>query len=115
MGRWGQTVGLNNSSGAASGVTATWDSANTWHTGSGTSTPDHKLMQGYLDATGQANLNGPPYHFFWNENKPEAFVMGLSLGLTAQARRATAWLYTPTVTRLKDGLASIWLHARRRK
>src|SRR5687768_2414841 len=57
MARWGQTVGLNDSSGAASGATTTWDSANTWRNGAGTASPNAKLMHGYLDATGEANVN----------------------------------------------------------
>ena len=84
LGRWGQTVSVNDSSGAATGVTTTWDSNNTWNTGAGTSTPDHKLMNGYLDATGQANWETVPYQFFWNENKPEAYLTGLSGWLSAQ-------------------------------
>lgn len=84
LGRWGQTVAVNDSSGAATSVTTTWDSNNTWNDGAGSGTPDHKLMHGYLDATGQVNVNGPPYQFFWNENKPEAYVTGLSSWLSAQ-------------------------------
>jgi len=90
LGRWGQTIGLNDSSGASSGVTVTWDSNNTWTTGSGTGTPDAKLMSGYLDATGTGSPNneygtGPgAYHFWWNENKPEAYVTGISTWLATQ-------------------------------
>src|SRR3954471_11874639 len=47
MGRWGQTVAINDSTGAASGATSTWDSNNTWHSGAGTATADAKLMNGY--------------------------------------------------------------------
>jgi len=78
MGRWGQSVGLNDSGGGASGVTTTWDSANTWNDGAGTASPNAKLMHGYLDATGQANWETVPYQFFWNENKPEAYLANLS-------------------------------------
>jgi hypothetical protein len=84
LGRWGQTVALMDSAGAATGVTTTWDSNNTWNTGAGSGTPDNKLMHGYLDATGQANINGSPYQFWWNENKPEAYFTGLGAWLTAQ-------------------------------
>jgi hypothetical protein len=85
MGRWGQTVGLNDSSGASSGATTTWDSANTWNEGAGTASPNAKLMHGYLDATGQTNVNtSPGYQFFWNENKPEVYVAGLGAWLLAQ-------------------------------
>ncbi|HEX2971077.1 MAG TPA: PEP-CTERM sorting domain-containing protein [Tepidisphaeraceae bacterium] len=84
LGRWGQSVALKASSGAASGVSATWDSANTWNTGANTGTPNGKLMNGYIDATGQANNNSTPYQFWWNENKPEVYVKGLGQWLAAQ-------------------------------
>ena len=84
LGRWGVTVPVVSSIGAASGITASWDSNNTWNTGSGTSTPDHKLMHGYLDATGQANWETVPYQFFWNENKPQVYLTGISAWLAGQ-------------------------------
>jgi hypothetical protein len=84
LGRWGATVGLQGGDGAATGVTITWDSNNTWNIGAGTSTPNRKLMNGYLDATGQPNINDAPYQFWWNENKPEAYVTGLSAWLASQ-------------------------------
>src|SRR5205814_732852 len=96
MGRWGQTVGLNDSSGAASGATSTWDSNNTWHIGAGTATPDAKLMNGYLDATGAPNNNtSPGYAFFDNANKPEVYLTGLSTWLASQgAARYKVVVYT---------------------
>jgi len=85
MGRWGQTVAVNDSAGAATGATSTWDSANTWNDGAGVGSPNAKLMNGYLDATGQANVNtSPGYQFFWNENKPEVYITGLAGWLAAQ-------------------------------
>jgi hypothetical protein len=84
LGRWGQTVSLIDNSGAGSGVTVTWDSNNTWRTGSGTGTPDNKLMHGYLDSTGQANWETMPYQFFWNENKPEVYINNVSSWLAGQ-------------------------------
>ena len=42
-------------------------------------------MHGYLDATGQANWETVPYQFFWNENKPEVYVTGLSGWLAGQS------------------------------
>ena len=78
LGRWGQTTGLVDSSGASTGVTATWDSNNTWNNGADTSNPNGKLMYGYLDATSAGAGNNEystaagAYHFWWNENKPEA-------------------------------------------
>jgi len=90
FGRWGQTVGANDSSGASSGVTVTWDSNNTWQDGGSTGNPDGKLMYGYLDATGSGGgddeygTNSGAYHFFSNINKPEAWVTGISNWLAAQ-------------------------------
>ena len=47
--------------------------------GSGTATPNAKLMQGYLDATGAPNNNtSPGYPFFDNVNKPETYIRNLS-------------------------------------
>jgi len=113
MGRWGQTVGINDSTGAATGATTTWDSNNTWHLGSGTASPDAKLMQGYIDATGEPNNNTSPYQFFNNANKPEVYIKGLVGWLAAQGaatydvvvytdgdategRRAEYWLQSAT-------------------
>ena len=85
MGRWGQTVAINDSTGAATGATSTWDSANTWNDGAGVGSPNAKLMNGYLDATGQANNNtSPGYPFFDNANKPETYITNLSSWLAAQ-------------------------------
>lgn len=91
LGRWGQTTSLMDSSGASSGVTVTWDSNNTWNNGADTSNPDGKLMYGYLDATGSGAGNNEystaagAYHFWWNENKPEAYVTGISTWLATQS------------------------------
>jgi hypothetical protein len=97
MGRWGQTVPLNDNTGAAAaGVTSTWDSNNTWHTGSGTATPNAKLMQGYIDSLGLPNRDNP-FQFFGNftpvtdppttaatnDNRPIVWVSGLSSWLAA--------------------------------
>ena len=98
---------MNDSTGAASGVTVTWDSNNTWNTGAGNSTADRKLMHGYLDATGQANWETVPYQFYWNENKPEAYVHGLGAWLAAQGSRATRWSYTLTATPILAASANI--------
>jgi len=84
MGRWGQTVAVNDSTGAATTATTTWDSSNTWNDGAGAGSPNAKLMNGYLDATGQTNDNTIPYQFFNNANKPEVYVTGLAAWLTSQ-------------------------------
>jgi hypothetical protein len=78
LGRWGGGVDLVDSTGTSVGVKAWWDSNNTWNTGIGLNTPDEKLMYGYLDATGQIDYNQGTYQFWWNENKPEVYVEGLS-------------------------------------
>ncbi len=84
LGRWGQSVGLMDHLGSASGVTASWDANNTWNSGAGAETADHKLMHGYLDSTGQANwVPENPYQFWWNENKPNVYLDGLSAWLAA--------------------------------
>jgi hypothetical protein len=82
---WGGQL-YRDSNGTPSGVTVTWDSNNTWRNDAGSGTPDNKLMHGYLDATGQTNVNGSPYQFWWNENKPEAYVTGLGAWLAAQGK-----------------------------
>jgi len=85
LGRWGQAAAVNASDGAASGIAVTWDSNNTWGLGVGTGTPDNKLMNGYLDATGAANLDtAVPYNFWDNANKPEVCVRGIGAWLAAQ-------------------------------
>jgi len=83
LGRWGNPTSLNDGLGALTSVFVTWDSANTWNTGVGTSTPDNKLMAGYIDATGQPNIPGSPYSGWNNANKPDAFVTGLGSWLTS--------------------------------
>lgn len=85
LGRWGQGVSLNNHLGVATSVSATWDSANTWNAGTGASTPNNKLMHGYLDSTFQQNwVPENPYQFWWNENKPDVYLTGLSSWLAGE-------------------------------
>ncbi|MEX2307500.1 MAG: hypothetical protein WD738_07910 [Pirellulales bacterium] len=112
LGRWGEAIGgLHDSTGAAIGVTATWDSNNTWNNGAGSSTPDHKLMHGYLDATGQANWETVPYQFYWNENKPEVFVKGLSAWLSTKgAPRYNVVVYTDG-DQTEGRISEYWLQA----
>jgi hypothetical protein len=90
MGRWGGTVPVNDNTGAAAaGVTITWDSNNTWTTGSDISTPNGKLMNGYIDALGLPN-NNSPFNFFGtsnanaNDNRPIVYVKGLSTWLASK-------------------------------
>lgn len=82
LGRWGNPTSLNDGLGTLTGVSVAWDSANTWNTGIGTSTPNDKLMVGYLDATGQPNNPASPYSGWDNANKPDAYVTGLGAWLT---------------------------------
>jgi hypothetical protein len=83
LGRWGDLTPLNDDSGAASSVNVAWDANNTWQNGASTNTSDGKLMYGYLDATGGANVDGPPYNGNDNVNKPDAMVTGLSSWLSS--------------------------------
>jgi hypothetical protein len=89
FGRWGQTVGTNSDTGAATGVTATWDSNNVWISGSGTATPDNKLMHGYIDSLGLPNQDSP-FQFFGNvgnpatnDNRPIVWVANLNQWLAS--------------------------------
>jgi hypothetical protein len=112
LGRWGQSVAVTDSVGAATGVTVTWDSNNTWRTGSGTANPQNKLMHGYLDATGQTNVDGPPYQFFWNENKPEVYVTGLSAWLAGHPGIAQYHVVVYTDGDTTEGrIGEYWLQA----
>jgi hypothetical protein len=51
-GTGGTLNGLLNQSGVATSALATWHADGTWGSGTGTSDGNHKLMNGYLDATG---------------------------------------------------------------
>jgi len=106
LGRWGGNT-LNNSSGTASGVNITWDSANTWGIGGNTSTPNGRLMEGYLDATGQPNNVGPPYSGWDNANKPDVYVTVLARGWLGRAPSATVWSSTPTAMPPRGASANI--------
>src|SRR5687768_2825209 len=83
LGRWSGLIPLIDSTGVASGVTAAWDSNNTWRNGAGVTNPEAKLMHGYLDATGAANVApATPYNFFPGvTNDPQVYVNGLSAWL----------------------------------
>jgi hypothetical protein len=113
LGRWGGGVGVKDSTGNASGVTVTWDSNNTWGIGIGTATPNNKLMNGYIDATGQPNRDSDvPYQFWWNENKPEVCAIGLSAWLAAQG--ATSYkviVYTDGDTWDQGRKSEYWLQS----
>ena len=85
LGRWSGLIPLIDSTGAASGVSAAWDSNNTWRNGAGVAAPDAKLMHGYLDSTGAANVAPTtPYNFFPGvTNDPQVYVSGLSAWLAS--------------------------------
>jgi hypothetical protein len=51
-GTGGTLTGLNNQNGVATTAAATWHADGTWGSGTGTTTGDRKLYNGYLDATG---------------------------------------------------------------
>lgn len=86
LGRWGSGINLKDSSGAASGVVINWDAVGVWNDGASTATPDGKLMNGYLDNNGNLNVTPLPNGFDGgnNNNKPWAYVTGLSAWLAAQ-------------------------------
>lgn len=112
LGRWGAGTTVNDSTGAASGVAITWDSNNTWSIGIGTATPNDKLMNGYLDATGQANLDSDvPYQFWWNENKPEACARGIGAWLAAQGATSYDVVVYMDGDETSGRVAEYWLQA----
>lgn len=88
LGRWGDSIILNDSTGAASGVTIAWDATGTYSQ-SGTVAdqldPNANLMNSYVDSNGSANtdFNLSLYSNSGN-NKPLVYVSGLSAWLTAQ-------------------------------
>jgi hypothetical protein len=85
LGRWSGLIPLVGSDGVATGVTAAWDSNNVWRNGAGVAAPDAKLMQGYLDSTGAANVApATPYNFFPGvNNDPQVYVNGVSAWLAS--------------------------------
>lgn len=85
LGRWGQAVNLKDATGNPTGVTATWDSPNTWRTNTGTSTPDRKLMYGYVDSNNSQNDDTSVPYNFWatRANQPQVYATNLSAWLTA--------------------------------
>lgn len=115
FGRWGATVTANDSVGSASGVTFTWDANNVWYSGAGVSTPNHKLMHGYLDSTRQQNWDvanpGTLGSFWWNENKPEVFVKNLSAWMsTAGVTNYTVVIYMDSDSTDSD-ISEYWLQS----
>jgi len=101
LGRWGDTVTLNDSSGGSSGISIAWDATGTWSqqgnpTGLTTQgTPDANLMDAYDDSNGNnpngsnnttnapAVLNTSLYSNSGN-NKPLIYVSGISAWLATQ-------------------------------
>ena len=53
-GKSGTLMGLLNSGGVNSGAGVVWSSPNTWSSGTDTSTPNGKLLNGYIDSSGSA-------------------------------------------------------------
>jgi hypothetical protein len=91
LGRWGGLTNLNDETGAASGVNFAWDANNVWNDGAGTADANAKLMHGYLDSNGAANVAPvTPYNFFPTAaNDPHVYVNGLAAWLAA--RGATSY------------------------
>jgi hypothetical protein len=90
LGRWSGLIAVNDNTGAASGVQLAWDSNNVYRTGAGDTDPDRKLMHGYLDSTGAANVApATPYNFFPTAaNDPQVYVTGLAAWLAARGAPA---------------------------
>lgn len=87
--RYGQTVGLADSIGNASGVTISWDSPDTATNDVLPVTPNDKLMYSYLDALGLPNGTDNPYTFFGqpdgsHDNRPNVYAVGLNAWMAAR-------------------------------
>lgn len=109
LGRWGNPTSLNDSFGVLSGAYVTWDSANTWNSGVGTSTSNNKLMAGYIDATGQPNIPGSPYSGWNNANKPDAYVTGLGAWLANQGASSYSVLIYTDGDASEGRISEYWL------
>jgi hypothetical protein len=94
-GALGTNVSLADSAGAASGVTISWASPNTWSQGGidvAQGSPDASFMNAYLDNNGNANVAfTSPYNMFSttvpannNRNWPMVYLTGLQAWMTAQ-------------------------------
>lgn len=96
LGRWGNGTAVNDSTGAASGVAVSWDSPNTWVIGLSVTTPNAKMMNGYIDAPGTANDDATtPYNLWARANQPQVFVKGLDTWMaTVGAVSYTVVVYT---------------------
>ena len=109
LGRWGNPTSLNDGFGVMSGVSVAWDSANTWNSGVGTSTPNNKLMTGYIDATGQPNIPGSPYSGWNNANKPDAYVTGLGAWLASSGASSYSVLIYTDGDATEGRIGEYWL------
>ena len=109
LGRWGNPTSLNDGFGAMTSVFVTWDSANTWNSGVGISTPNNKLMAGYIDATGQPNIPGSPYSGWNNANKPDAYVTGLGSWLANQGASSYSVLIYTDGDATEGRIGEYWL------
>ncbi|MBP7935509.1 MAG: DUF2341 domain-containing protein [Phycisphaerae bacterium] len=135
LGRWGSNITLSKFSNKVTftGVTivCAWDSPNIWNDGAGTSTPNCKLMHGYIDAPGKPNDDVTTPYQFWTgnittANVPQVFVKGLAAWLAAQpgatgysvviysdgdateGRRSEYWVQETTSTAMPpDSLGSV--------
>ena len=85
LGRWGDSVVLTNSAGAATSLTIEWDSQGTDNSGVSTATPDEKLMYGYITASsGAASALANNVYNSGNNNKPLTYVGNLQAWYQAQ-------------------------------
>ena len=113
LGRWSGLIPLVGSDGASTGVTAAWDANNVYRTGAGVASPDAKLMHGYLDATGAANVvPATPYNFFPGvTNDPQVYVTGLSQWLAAQGATGYSVIVYADGDGTDNRVGEYWLQA----
>jgi hypothetical protein len=109
LGRWGGTTTLTDSLGNSDGVDITWDANWTDNFGGSTATPDGKVMYGFTEATGQENVDGPPYNGYSGPNQPDARVRGLSAWLTARSATTYSVVLYVDGNRTDGSVSEHWL------
>ncbi len=80
----GTGVAVVDSTGAATGLTVSWHANDIWQNSASRTTPDTKLMYGYLDSGAAPIDNSSPYQFAASGNSPEVYIQGLTAWMAGQ-------------------------------
>ncbi|HZI32219.1 MAG TPA: immunoglobulin domain-containing protein, partial [Candidatus Binatia bacterium] len=114
MGVSGQTLPVADTSSNATGVTITWASPDTWHSGAGLGTPNEKLMSGYLDSTRVTNGVDNPFDFSGSgatDNRPDVYATGLSGWLATQGATSYSVVVYSDSDSTGGGIAEYWVQS----